>query len=103
MKIGNWHVGPNDSKLYGIRDGQIIARFKSSLSEKKENKLLLVGITEKGERVWSLEEELKEMRGHLCGLIRSRYGREMLDARKLALAEMFKLGGIGGRGSSTET
>lgn len=100
MKIGNWYIGPNDSKLHGISDGEILENFQHSLQEKRENALKLVGITEEGSRVWSLEEELKEMKGHLLGLIRSKYGREMLDARKLALGEDRRLGFGSPTGSS---
>jgi len=92
MKIGNWIVGPNDSKLHGISDKEILQAFQLSLRERKENELTLVGVTRKAARTWTLEEELKEMKGHLFGLFRSKYGREMLDARKLAVMEDRRLG-----------
>jgi len=103
MRIRGWHIGRNDSRLHGISDGHVLEQFNLSLQEKKKNELVLVGVTAKGERVWSLEEELREMRGHLFGLIRSRYGREMLDARKLAMAERFGLGGMRRSVTSTAT
>jgi len=92
MRIGNWILGDRDSRLHGISDKEILQVFQLSLGEKKENSLTLVGVTGKGSRTWSLEEELREMRGHFFGLVRSRYGREMLDARKMALNENRRLG-----------
>ena len=52
----------------------------------------LVGLTTEGTKVWTLEQELAEMRGHFFGFIRSIYGREMLDAHKTAMLEDMRLG-----------
>jgi hypothetical protein len=101
MKIRNWHIGRNDSKLCGIADGQIIAQFKAKLGLAGQNSLVLNAITEKGVKQWSTEQELNEMKGHLFGFIRSRFGREMLDAHKLAMAERLKIGGMTPGGSQT--
>lgn len=92
MKIRGWHVGRNDTHIGGIPDSQVIEEFVCGLDLAERNSLRLVGITGKGERVWTLQQELKEMKGHLFGLIRSKYGREMLDARKLSILEDMRLG-----------
>jgi len=53
--------------------------------------LTLYGIAEGSTLIWTMEEELKEMKGTGRGLIRSVRGREMLEAHKLAIAEEMKL------------
>lgn len=91
MKIGTWHVGPNDSKLHGISDTRVLDVATLSLARKAKNSMILVGLTLEGTRTWSLEGELKEMKGYLRGMIRSKHGREMLDARKMNIAYDLRL------------
>jgi hypothetical protein len=92
VRVGNLILGDRDKRLYGITDQQIIQSFELGLELKARNAMTLVAITDKSKLTWTLDQELKEMKGHLRGLIRSRYGREMLDARKLARYENIKLG-----------
>jgi len=87
MKVGKWIIGRNGNRNYGIDDKTVIqmtTHRKTQLSSMGCNKeMRLVGITGKGQKVWTLDQELKEMKGHLGGLFRTKYGREMLDARKM--------------------
>jgi len=92
MKIRSWYVGRNDSKIGGIPDSQVLEEFACAKVLAEKNSLRLVGITATGARIWTLDQELKEMKGHLFGLVRSKYGREMLDARKAAILESVRLG-----------
>ena len=86
VKVGSWHVGPNDSKLKGVSDQEVLKLFRMQLVIEGNSKLTLVGLTLKGQKTWTRQGELKEMQGHLRGFIRSKYGREMLDARKLNIS-----------------
>jgi len=86
MKIGTWHIGPNDTYRKGISDQEVLQAFQLELSQPNEKPMTLVGLTLEGTKTWTKTQELKEMKGHLRGMLRSKYGREMLDARKLNMA-----------------
>ena len=92
MKVGKWVIGSRNSNGYGITDKAVIERFQERLPQFGNSNVKLVGLTTEGTKVWTLEQELAEMRGHFFGFIRSVYGREMLDARKTAMLEDMRLG-----------
>ena len=92
MKAGKWIIGNRNSNGYGISDKAVIQRFQGSLPQFGNSDVKLVGLTADGPKVWTLAQELAEMKGHLFGFIRSTYGREMLDARKLSMLEDMRLG-----------
>lgn len=92
MKVGKWVVGSRNSNGYGIPDKTVIQKFQQRLPQFGNSNVRLVGLTSEGTKVWTLEEELSEMKGHLFGFVRSVYGREMIDARKLAMLEDMRLG-----------
>ena len=77
---------------YEITDKAVIERFQNHLSDFGNSDVKLVGLTAEGTKVWTLEQELAEMRGHFFGFVRSIYGREMLDAHKTAMLEDMRLG-----------
>ena len=92
MRLGKWIIADRDSRLGNVTDEQAISRVTAQSFSNSENQLRLVAITPEGEKVWTLEQEIKEMRGHLWGFLRTRYGRDMLDAHKLAILEDIRLG-----------
>jgi len=92
VKVGKWIIEKGTSDSFGIPDESAIERVQSSVQQFGNNQMKLVGITEEGCKVWTLEEEIKEMKGHFFGLIRTVHGREMLDAHKMAILEDLKLG-----------
>jgi hypothetical protein len=92
VRLGKWIIADRDSHVGNISDAQAISRASSQSFNSNDKNMRLVAITPEGEKVWTLEEEIKEMRGHLRGFIRSKYGREMLDAHKLAIAHDIQRG-----------
>ena len=92
MRLGKWIIADRDSRLGNVTDEQAISRVSSQSFNGNDKNMRLVAIAPNGPLVWTLAEEIKEMRGHLWGFIRSRYGRDMLDAHKLAILEDIRLG-----------
>jgi hypothetical protein len=92
MRLGKWIIADHDSHVNNISDSKVIEHVEQRFAEMKVNNMTLIAITPEGQKTWTPERELAEMKGHLNGFIRSKYGREMLDAHKLALAQDIKLG-----------
>lgn len=86
VQVGKWILGDRDTNFKGVSDKEVLQLFQLELSQPNEKPMVLVGLTLEGPKTWTKQGELKEMQGHLRGLIRSKYGREMLDARKLNIA-----------------
>jgi hypothetical protein len=91
LKVGKWIIGSSNSESFGIPDKAVIEKQKVQVTVCLDTDRRLVGLTAEGTKVWTLEQEFKEMKGHLGGRIRSIYGREMLDAKKMAILEDMKL------------
>jgi len=88
-------VGDRGKDLQGVTDHDAIRRVQQHLNHLGTTDIKLVAIgPDLTQHAWTLQEELAEMKGHLYGFIRSKYGREMLEAHKLAIVEDFKVGGI---------
>ena len=92
MRVGKWVLGRGNNHDFGVTDNSALLRVTSSVQNFGDTETKLVGLTKDGVKVWTLEEEIREMKGYLFGFIHTIHGREMLDAHKMAILEDMKLG-----------